>query len=209
MEIQNREMERGLEKSAERNNLKPPIDCSRTERWGALLSAIAGYIYVLAMFGSAGEYGLLAFAAMLCIGTSVVYRDTPAGWESWIWLGCLWVCLLCGAFGKNRLWGEAYWLFAHVFGVYWVIIRSGRTVLDGSSRYFPVDVYNGGVRFPFRHFLLQWKVIWAVAAGRQKDQQSRRTVGVITATVIAVAAMLFCAAGGMLAAADPNFAGMT
>ena len=82
---------------------RPPFESTRAERWGALGSAVVGYIYVLSIFSEHWRVWIVAFAALLCGGVALALRDERPKRECWVWLGCLWTCLLGGVFGVGTV----------------------------------------------------------------------------------------------------------
>lgn len=181
-----------------------PIEPTQTERWGVPASMLIGYAYVLSIMSDHWKVWLLAFAAMLCAGAGLAFREERRRGECWVWLGCLWTCLLCGIFGRNRVWDLHVWYFIHAFGAYWLIARSGR-LLDGESGCrLPADLWYGLAVYPFRHFLLRVRV--ARSGGRSRGR-GRLNAAAVAGTVLAaiVAAFLFSVALLLLSDADPNF----
>ena len=186
--------------------LLPAIVPTRAEQWGVPASAVIAYIYVVAAYS--GEHWtkwIVLFAALLCGGVELSARRVPRRGESWVWLGCLWTVLLCGALGRARAWEGWFPLIVHGFGAYWVIVRSGHLLeAGGSSRYLPADALFGAVLVPLRHFFLRLRVL--KASGR-RDSGRRFTpaamVGVVAAAIIAL--FLLGVSMALLAEADPNF----
>lgn len=177
-----------------------------TERWGVLYSAVAGYIYMVSICEPQGKYWMIVFTALFCLGVEWVFRRDSANRESYIWLACLWLSLLCGVFGPNRVWGELTWLFIHGFGLYWAILRSGGCTLERTSRYLPVDALYGGIIYPFRHIFLRLRVLRSIIlSNRNGSESSKRATRFGAVAAILISAGLFCMAVGLLSAADSNF----
>lgn len=187
---------------------RAPFVPDRAEKWGVPASIILGYAWVMHGLsdGAAGKGWLVAFAAMLCLGVGLATRGERRSRECWVWLSCLWTCLLGGVFGKNRVWGEHVWLLIHAFGAYWMLARSGRLLEDGgSSIRLPADLIHGLAVVPFGNFLMRVRAIKAMAA-EWKDGRRLNPLAALSAFVAAAVALaLFYLAAAMLSDADPNF----
>ena len=181
-----------------------PIEPTPAERWGLAVSYVAAYIYVVAMMRD--FRWIAAFAAPLCLGVEMALRGEKPRRESYVWLGCLWLSILCGTLGRANAWGDDLWLVVHAFGAYWLLTRAGRPVEGGTSRYLPVDCWHGLVAVPFMNLGMRLRVIKS-SLGRGKGRLSlAAALGAIGAAI--VAGLLFFAAGALLSEADANFARM-
>ena len=189
-----------------------PFVPDRVERWGVPASVLLGYAWIshLLADGAAGKGWLLAFTAMLCLGVGLAARGGRRRREAWVWLGCLWTCLLGGVFGGNRVWGEQVWLLIHAFGAYWLLAGSGRLLEDGgSSIRLPADLVHGLVVVPFGQFLMRVRALRAMAA-EWKAGRRLNPFAILAAFGAAIVALgLFCLAAILLSDADPNFERMT
>lgn len=193
----------------ENDSLLPIIEPTREERWGAPCSAVVAYIYVVSIY--AGEHWLkwlAGFGALFCAGAAWTLRKTPRARESWLWLACLWVTLICGAIGRANAWGDWCGLIAHGFAVYWVAVRSGALLGGGTSRYFPVDVLHGAIVVPLRNLLLRLSVLRICL--RRRGKGSFSPVALLGTALAALAALtLFVFSALLLSSADPNFERLT
>ena len=206
METRNNDSHLYSDMSMTREKRPSPFKTTFMERWGTLYSAVAGYIYMVSICEPQGKYWMIIFTALFCLGAEWVFRRDSANRESYIWLACLWLILICGVFGPNRVWGELTWLFIHGFGLYWAILRSGRCTLERTSRYLPVDVLYGGIIYPFKHIFLRLKVFRSIIlSNRNGSENSKRAACFGTIVAILISTGLFCMAVGLLSAADSNF----
>lgn len=171
------------------------------EKWAALYSAFAAYIYILAIFSETWKGWIILFAAMFSIGVEIYYRDYTPERESYIWLGCMWICLLGEVLGINNVWGDKVWLFTHAFAIYWTVIRSGRGLKGKTNLFLPIDGVFGAIIYPIRNFFLRLRVLLDIVRSRENNRALK--ISGIVAAVIGLA--LFCMAGALLGAADPNF----
>ena len=143
---------------------RPALIPTRMEKRGVVASLAVGYLYMMAVTACTPAYKgwLGGFTAALCLWGEAAFQAERRRGEAWVWLGCLWTCLLGGLFGPNRVWGEDIWLLLHAFGAWWLLVRSGR--LAGGVC-LPFDLFHGLLAVPFGHFLLRVKVAGACAAG--------------------------------------------
>lgn len=195
------------EKTEERESA--PFRSNRKELIAALVSYVAGWYYsdaITSVFDGTYVY-LLVFAGIFSLGTLIFYWKQQKK-EHWIWLGCLWLCLICQAVGRNQVWGSNYLLlFIHGYGIYWVLTISGRLIEGESGSFLVVDAINGLIVFPLKHlfcFLRTRVLIWGLRQIRPRNAPKITGLGyILTAGVIAV--LMFIGAGSLLISADANF----
>ena len=170
----------------------------------ALLSYPAAYLYIWGLDNSSltEKIAFTCFFLLFCLGVEYRHRGVRAGWERWVWLGCLALCVLCPLWGPNRVWGEMPLLFAHGFAIYYVLCRADLLMEGRTSHLLPLDAVYGGIVFPFANFFLRIRVIWISLQGRRKGGG----MAILwSALAVAVAACIFVPAGALLAAADRGF----
>ena len=187
----------------QREALIKPIEPTGAERWGLIGSYVIAYAYVVIYMCDARW--VPAFAAMLCGGVALALRGERMKRESLIWLGCLWTALLCGLFGRAKAWGDDLWMTIHAFGAYWLLMRAGRPVEGGTSRYLPADLLYGLVIAPLRDWTLRLRMLKALVK-RRGDRKLNPVALVLAAGAVLAAALMFCLAGMLLSDADGNFA---
>ena len=182
--------------------------------WKELLAALAsyylGWIYLDAVT-DIFDYNylyLILFAGLFSLGAMVLYRENLRKKEHWIWLGCLWLCIVSQALGRNRVWGQNYLLlFIHGYAIYWVLCISGKLVAGESGGYLVMDAINGLIVFPLKHFFcfLRTRVLlWGIRQLRPRNGKKIPGLGyILTAAVIAL--LLLIGAGNLLVSADANF----
>ena len=182
---------------------------TRAECWGLAASAVIAYVYILAVTaGRTRAWWFVGFAALLCAGAELALRDVPRRRESWVWLGCLWATLLCGAFGRGHAWSDWGELIAHGFGAYWLIVRAGALFEDrGSSRYFPAEVLRGAVTVPLGNLFLRLRVLGSLGRRRGDRRPAPAAVGAVAAAIASL--FLLGIAVSLLSNADPRFQRLT
>ena len=173
----------------------------------ALLSYPLAYLYVWGLDNSnlTEKIVFTCFSLLFCLGVEYRHRGVRAGWERWVWLGCLALCVLCPVLGRNRVWEEEWLLFAHGFAIYYTLCRADLLTEGRTSHLLPLDAVFGGIEFPFANFFLRIRVIWASLHRRSKGSG---TAILWSALAIAVAACVFILAGSLLYEADRGFAAL-
>ena len=131
-----------------------------------------------------------------------LHRDTRAGWERWVWLGCLALCVLCPLFRSNQVWGGYTPLFAHGFAVYYALSRANGLLEGRTSHLLPLDALWGAVVFPFKHFFLRIRVILSSIHRRSRTGGMAILWSILA---ILVAAIAFVLAENLLSQADRGF----
>jgi len=187
-----------------------PFVSNRRELIAALLSYVIGWLYVKAVLEHIYEDPLLMmmFAASFTAAGLLYFRDRLHKAEHWIWLGCMWLCLLCEfIFPRNHVWGGSSILFVHAFAIYWLLTLSGKLMEGKSGMFLPVDAFNGVILLPFARFFTFFRtrvLFWGVRQlrGKKKFNTTAFIYGLIA---IAVAAVLLVSAGNLLSDADNNF----
>ena len=175
----------------------------------ALVSYVAAWVYVHMIVTSGEGYKVYAvlFGVIFSVSVLVFYRENLRKKEHWVWLVCLWVCLICEIIGRNQVWDGSVWLFIHCFAIYWVLCLSGHMMEGESSAYLLLDALHGAITYPFKHLLgfLRTQVLWwGVCQARPgKKKKSGNLIYVIFAVCLAL--ILFLVAGKLLVQADANF----
>ena len=183
-----------------------PFLSNRKELWAALVSYGIGYLYIEGVLQNHPVWFLI-FAAAFTACALVFFRSNVRQKEHWIWLGCLWCCILCEVCGRNRVWEDYSMLFVHAFAIYWILSLSGRLIDGKSSEFLPLDAVNGSVLIPFSNFFTFFRtrvLIWGVRQLRKK--KTIPLTGFLAGLVaVVLAAVLFISAGDLLSQADANF----
>ena len=179
----------------------PALQPTAAERWGLLPCYVLAYVYVRCL-GSMGNVVMTVFAALFTLAVELVYARRRAGWEPYVWLACMWVCLMSCAWLQAQVWGALGLLAAHLFAVYYVLARSGG-LLDGrTSSFLPLDGVNALLIAPFGSFFLRIRVLWRTLSGLWTGKGRSRASAL---AAVAVAAVLLWAALSLLARADATF----
>ena len=185
---------------------KPEFTSNRRELIGALVSYIVGWIYWDAFFYDENLWKVI-FTGLFCCGALLFYRHRLRSKEHWLWLGCLWLCLLCDVLGGNQVWQGYMGLFIHGFAVYWILCLSGLLLEGQSGAFLLADAINGLLIFPGKYlfgFFRTRVLFWYLR--RIRPWKERKITGfgyVITAVIIAL--LFFILASRMLISADANF----
>ncbi len=184
-----------------------PQPFTRTELIGALLSYIAAYCYILmlATDHSVPEWPILPVAAFIVTLTMVLNRGSKPSPESWFWLGCFAVSVICVVFHTGHVWKEYQAvLFVHLFAVWWILSRSGVLIESSCFDYLPSNVLTGFAILPFGNFILRFRTLAGCARQfRQKRGKRRINWWLIPAALLCV--ILFYAAVRLLGRADSLF----
>ena len=187
-----------------------PFQSNWKELIAALVSYCLGWIYIDAVtdiFDFEYLY-LIVFTGILSLGTAILYRENLRKKEHWIWLGCLWLCLICQVLGRNQVWGYNYMLlFIHGYAIYWLLSISGKLIEGESSGYLLLDAINGLIVFPLKHmfcFLRTRVLLWGLRHLKPKNAKKIPGLGYILAAAI-IAVLMLIGAGNLLISADANF----
>ena len=182
---------------------------TRKEVIGALVSYVAGWLYLQALLSDAGVYEIyfLIFGAVFTAGSLAYFRENLRNKEHWIWLGCLWVTLLCGLFGRNQVWGRYVWHFIHCFAIYWILCLSGHLMEGKSSAYILLDAIHGVFSYACKHCFcfLRTQVLWWGVHQIKPQREKKRTGGGYVVFAVCAAVVMFFIAGKLLVQADANF----
>ena len=170
------------------------------------ISYLLAYLYTY-IFTSQNHYSklfLVIFVFGFSLATELVYHERKASWESFVWLGCLWLGVVGYVFGRNQILGYAAIWILHLYAVYWLLTRS-RRMLEGETGIFAViDLFNGLILLPFQRFFLRLRMIWTLANDKMRSKDSAAVKGGILIVCI-LSLLLFYLAATLLSAADPFF----
>ena len=197
----------------EARNPVPAFSASPGELAAAALLYPLAYLYIhVFWYGSSHLYSRV-FLALFVLGFvllgELLHRRTARPWESWIWLGCLVVVLGAYLSGRCRVWEDAAVLFLHIFGVWWLLARSGTLAEGESGTFLPLDAMNGFLFYPFRYFFLRFRVLWFFLTRplRKWSRGSSGTLGWSLAALF-VGGWLLYQAAKLLAEADVGFSAL-
>ncbi|MBQ6372631.1 MAG: hypothetical protein IJJ22_05875, partial [Oscillospiraceae bacterium] len=140
--------------------VKPRI-YERAEIIGAILSYLAFYFYI-EMLDCRSKYcwPVLIVAAFIIGFTIILNRQSHPTAESWIWLGCLCVSVICFVFNIGKVWEEyQVSLFMHLFAVWWILSRSGMLTEADRGDFLPTNALTGFIILPFSNFFLRIKTV--------------------------------------------------
>ena len=143
------------------------------------------------------------FTLVFCLGVEYAHRTVRAGWERWVWLGCLALCVLPPLWGGGKVWEDHTWLFLHGFAIYYVLNRADALMEGRTSHLLPADGFCGAIVYPFANFFLRFRVLGTFP--RRREKTAGRTVFWSVLAILA-AAGAFIAAADLLSQADRGFA---
>lgn len=179
---------------------------NRREIIAALVSYYVGWVYYDAFFEGDALWKVI-FTALFCGGALLFYRENLRKKEHWIWLGCLWMCLLCDVLGRNQVWDGYMGLFIHGFAIYWILSLSGKLLAGESSAFLLADAFNGLILWPMKYLFTFFRarvLLWGLRKLRPGEKKKISGLGYIIFAVV-LAALLFILASRMLISADANF----
>lgn len=205
--------------SAPKLTYKKPFTASRREILAAFLSYVLAwwYLYDAELIGFAYSDGSVWWALAFTLGfvalAELLYRGQKRPRESWVWLGCLAVILVSLMLWPDQRQDAAHvWsadqrvLFLHLAAVWWVLSRSGRLCEGESGRLLPLDVLNGFIIFPFKHFYLRIRAVaYAIGIPFRNRRRVKGATVLWSALALGIAVVLFALAVSLLSNADEGF----
>ena len=188
--------------------VKPRI-YERAEIIGAILSYLAFYFYI-EMLDCRSKYcwPVLIVAAFITGFTIILNRQRQPTAESWIWLGCLCVSVICFVFNIGKVWEEyQVSLFMHLFAVWWILSRSGMLTEADRGDFLPTNALTGFIILPFSNFFLRIKTV-AGGIRQLRIRKEKRAMNWWLIPAVLISALLFYAALQLLSKADSLFENM-
>ncbi len=184
-----------------------PQSYTRAELIGALISYVAAYCYILLadITYSVPYWPLIPVAVFIIALTAVLNRQSKPSAESWFWLACFVLSVVCIVFHTGHVWKEYQTvLFIHLFAVWWILSRSGVLIESDRFDFLPGNVLMGFAVLPFGNFILRFKTLaGCVRQFRQNRKKHRMNWWLIPAAL--VCAVLFYASVRLLGKADALF----
>lgn len=189
------------------NSVQNTFCSSWLEGLCALLTFIPAYLYVNDFYE---PWKLAAIAAMLIVITELLNINSKAGAESYVWLACFAMCTVSCVFRLGETWSEPQvFLFIHIFFVWWVLSRSGKTLEGKSGHMLPADAFNAFVIFPFSHFFLRIRcLVYNIRQLFRKNRDGKRVHNLWLIPAALLCLLLFGRALGLLMQADERFGGI-
>ncbi len=183
------------------------FSASGREKLYALLSYFIAFFYVRFILSDLFEIKALSvFALVFAAGTLLFHRERKGGWEKWVWLGCMAVCLLCTLLGRSRAWEGLEILAVHCFAIYLVLCCADVLLEGRTGHLLPIDGLYGAVIYPFGNFFLRIRVICAAIRDLPKKGK-RQYLWAIPAVLVAV--WLFVQIATLLSRSDSMFGSLT
>ncbi len=165
------------------------------------------YLYTYTLDGRYQVVVQLVFTLLFILGVELIYHKREdvkhKAAESLLWLTSMLLMSLSIVLGRNRVWGELLFPFIHLFAIYYLMSRSGRMVEGRSSRYFLLDAVSGSLIFPFKHFFLRIKELFAFFSLKLKLRKKAALWGAVAAVFVSL--IFFLLAAQLLASADQTF----
>ena len=165
-----------------------PFTADLREKLLAFFIYIPAYLYLCTAWGSSAKF--LTFCALFIAMVEWRFWEQPRSLESWVWLGCLIVTALSAPLGRDRVWGELRILFLHGFAIYWVLCRSGRLAGGMSGHLLPLDILNGVIVFPFKHFFLRIRTVVYTLTHLRGGERKRPLLVMLSVLLALLAAVL-------------------
>ncbi len=144
------------------------------------------------------------FVLIFIIMGEALYWNRKRTWESWAMmimtiLGGVSVC-----FSIGEVWEDVLKVFfTHLFGVYWILCRSGRLAEGKTSHLMIWDGITAFCVMPFKNWPLDVRTIISIFRGN-KDKKVKKTVPIVLlASVVGI--ILFFIAIAFLRSADDGF----
>lgn len=180
--------------------------------WAAAGSYLLAWLYTkkLILVNLFDGIWPLLFAVLFVAGVDAMARalHRPAARETPLWAGC-WLALSCAM----PLWGrqvvlEGWQLLAwHLLAIWFVLARCGMLAQGYTGSLCFLDALSGTLLLPFGNFFRRIQVLYAGLQGLGRHRLRLRQAAKLLLTVVIT--MLLCAmAGGLLCAADANFAAL-
>lgn len=173
----------------------------------AAVTFFLGWIYVDAFFYGEPVW-LLVFTAAFTLTALLLHRERAREGEHWLWLGCLWLMLLCYLYGPCRAWEDLYiWLFLHACAAYWVLSLSGLLAEGKSGMFLLWDGLCALALYPLVGLCTFLRTRVLIRAARQIDPRKDRNWAAFGygAAAVAVGGILLVSAGHLLSQADAGF----
>ena len=174
-----------------------------------IASYIAAYLFLA---GTKGRYmwESLVIFALTVISVELINKDRARPAESWVWLFCFALCSVSYCFFLDDVWNDYQTaMFSIVFGVWWVLSRSGKLMEGKSGHLLPADAWSGFAVIPFKNYLLRFRTILSGVRSLRKEEKKGRSGRIWwTAAAALLCAWLFVCAAELLMEADSNFENM-
>ena len=144
------------------------------------------------------------FVILFLVMGEIFYWKRKRSWEStammiFVILGAVSVC-----FSVGSVWDTGVKIFfTHLFGVYWVLCRSGRLAKGETSNLLPWDGITGFFVMPCKNWPLNVRTIITIFRDKKKRKANVTTLIVILASIVGI--ILFLIAMSFLRNADAGF----
>ena len=154
------------------------------------------------------KLGWNAYLGLFVLGILVLgeifYKDVKRTWESYAFLAMTIVSSVAVTFSIGSVWEEMQMtLFTHLFGLYWIMVRSGRLSEGNTSHMFVWDGFMGFVKIPFTHFTLWVKTLRSLVNGDKKRINISKLIPALIASFVGIT--LLAIAVVILRSADANY----
>ena len=186
--------------------VRPVFTTNIVEKILAVLVFPVCFLYSSIYFEVGSTWNIMfgVFVLVFLIMGEALFWTRKRTFESWAMmlltiLGGVSVC-----FSIGNVWDDGVVaLFTHLFGVYWILCRSGRLAEGKTSNLMVWDGITGFCVMPFKNWPLDVRTIVSIFRGG-KDRKAKKTVPIILlASVIGI--ILFFIAMAFLRSADDGF----
>lgn len=193
-----------------------PFSATGRERLAAFGMYLTAFIYIQSLFCAQRSWSiwLCGFCVLFVVTAEVLFAGRTRSRESFLWLGCMALILL--GIVRHDVFSASVQTEAavpqalavallHAFGIYWVLCRAGVLTGGESSRFLPLDAFNGVLRLPVQNFFLRIRCVsYAVTHPNGQEKRSAAVRAAIAAALLAALVLLGISLDN-LAQADAHF----
>lgn len=170
------------ESFVEKAEVKPFI-ASTIEKVVAFLMFPLSYIYVSVYFEDEPVWNILfgVFALGFIVLGELLYRDLKRTAESYYFMIATLTIAGCVMFRRDDVWNTVSMaFFAHLFAVYWILVRSDKLAEHETGHLFLWDGFWGFFLVPFNNFILILTTIKNVKTVEKKIDQNKLWAGIMS-----------------------------
>ncbi len=167
------------------------------------------FLYVSMWFDVDDKWRTMFGIFVLCflVMGEVLYWNRKRTWESWLLMLMTILSAVAVTFSIGEVWDDIEKaFFTHLFGVYWILCRSGRLAEGKTSRLMVWDGITAFFVMPFKNWPLDVRTIVSIFRFK-KDGKSKKTFPIVLLASI-VGIVLFFIAMACLRNADDSFDNM-
>lgn len=169
-----------------------PFAPDRVDGYFALATFVLGFLFVrwVLMYWQGWGVSLFTVIYVSSVTLYLRHKGRTIPRASWFWLAIL---VLTGlSYGLWQSYGLQPWREFFLFGVavYWVLIATDMTLLQGTSDWLPLDGLQGLFVIPLRNFWGQYKGLATLGKKRETRGQAMWPVALGIALALVITAMV-------------------